>query len=212
MATPLPIHENFARVREGASIEYQLNMPGVVLPRDADRLWGSVQIGQIDAPIGISHRSDAELGDPDVAQFIVPQGAAFFETYGTNELYVIGLPVGSPLSVTVVRKDVPLASRTGRSFRCATRIETVCGGGPVNFAAPFLPADPQRRRAYVRIDSPFGAVALNPSDPGVNFQTVAPFFPGYAVVEGTEALWFRDFGTGPTNAWWIVDREVSAED
>jgi hypothetical protein len=56
----------------------------------------------------------------------------------------------------------------------------------------------------------FGALTTAAEAPSFDFMTTAPFFPGYSVIEGTEELRWLDFSTGPTNAGFIRDREVSA--
>lgn len=205
------IPEVFYRKTKMVSIEYQLTQSLKILGEDPSRLWASFISGQISVDVAVSTNPYAEIGDPDTCVFLAAQGAVFFETYGSNPLYVIGLPIGTPVAITTVTKQPKSMYPVARSYRPSTRIETTCGGGPMVFDsgfAPLLPADPARRRTHVKIDSAFAAIGDGVD--AANFMPIAPFFPGYAVVEGTEALAFVDFATGPTNAWYIQDREVSA--
>lgn len=205
------VPEVFYRRTKMLSIQYQLTLPMKALTQDPNRLWASFVTSQLAVDVAVSTNPRAQVGDPDTCVFLAAQGAVFFETYGQNELYIIGLPVGTSVAITTCCKNPRASYPTGRSYRNAMRTETICGGGPITFSggfAPLLPADSARRRAHVKIDSAFGA--LSDGVDGANFMSIVPNFPGYAVVEGTEALHFTNFGTGPANAWWIVDREVSA--
>lgn len=208
------IPEVFYRRTRAVSIAYQIAMPAKLLENNPQRLWASVVCGVFDVPVAISTNPTAEIGDPDTCVFYPDQGAIYFETYGTNELYIIGLPVGTPVAVTQTVKEPKPNVPPGRlSVRPATRIQTVTGNVDLNFAggvAPFLPEDPARRRATVRGNSVFGALVTTAEAPSFDFMPIAPFFPGYCVIEGTESLVFLDFATGPTNAGFIIDREVDA--
>lgn len=208
------IAENFLRKNILVSFEYQLTTPCKILDRDEDRLWASIQVAQAGVPMAVSTNPYAQIGDPDTCVFLPAQGALYFETYGINELYLIGLPVGTSIAISRCIKEPRQVQTRGRDVRKATRIVTSTGGGPLAAAVggsfPFLAADDARRRATVKIDSVFGALTTAGEAASFDFMSVAPFFPGYAVVEGTEELRFLDFFTGPTNAWWIVDREVAA--
>lgn len=205
------VAEAFYRKTKMVSIEYQLTRPLKIFGQDATRLWGSFITSQLAVDVAVSTNPAATIGDADTCVFLASQGAVYFETYGQNDLYVIGLPVGADVAISTCVKNPKASYVSGVSYRPAARIDTVTGGGALVFSsgfAPFLPADLARRRAHVKINSAFGALC-NGVD-AVNFMPVAPLFPGYAVVEGTEALAFADYGTGPASAWWIVDREVAA--
>ncbi len=207
------IPEVFIRRTRAVSIAYQIAMPAKLLENDPKRLWASVVCGTFDVPVAVTTNPQAEVGDPDTCVFLPGQGALYFETYGSNELYIIGLPVGTPVAISTTVKQSRLAYPSRRSVRPATRIETSCGNVDLSYAggsAPFLPADPARRRVTVKGDSVFGALTTAEAAPSFDFMTVAPFFPGYCVLEGTEELRFLDFSTGPANAGFILDREVSA--
>lgn len=207
------IPEVFRRRTRAVSIAYQLAMPAKVLESDIDRLWASVVCGQFDVPVAVTTNPLAQIGDPDTCVFLPGQGAVFFETYGTNELYIIGLPVGTPVAICTVQKEKRLSVPTGRSVRCATRCQTVTGNVDLTYAggkAAFLPEDNDRSRIMVKGDTAFGALSTIEAAPTFDFMPLAPFFPGYCVLEGTEELVFLDFATGPTNAGYIMDRQVSA--
>lgn len=208
------IAENFYRRSELISFEYQLETPCKVLADNDSRLWASIQVDQSGVPMGVTTNPFAQLGDSDVCMFFPAQGACYFETYGSNELYILGLPVGTSIAISSCFKEPKLVQSRGRDVRKATRIKTTCGGGVLGAAVggsfPFLPADVTRRRAHVKGDSVFGALTTAAEALSSDFMPLAPFFPGYVVVEGTEELRFLNFGTGPTSAWWIVDSEVPA--
>lgn len=208
------IPEVFVRRTRAVSIAYQLAMPVKILENDAKRLWASVVCGQFDVPVAVTTNPQAEIGDPDTCVFPVGQGAVFFETYGSNEVYILGLPIGTPVAISTVVKESKLKFPGGRrSMRQATRVETTCGNSNLVFAsgsAPFLAADPTRRRVTAKGNTAFGALTTAAAAATFDFMPLAPFFPGYAVIEGTEELRFLDFATGPTNAGWIMDREVAA--
>lgn len=210
------IPESFRRKRLGSAIEFQLDSPSLVVPRNNGTFWTAVQFGQTVADIGISTNPYAELGDPDVAVFLASQGAAYFEVHAesgimANDLFVIGLPAGVPVSVTEVRKERAVHLRAGRSVRPAFAYETTCHAIPLNFSggtALVLPEDPQRRRVTFKANSAFTALSTTPET--FDFQGFGPFFPGYCVIEGTEAVYALDFGLGPDTVWAIVTREVEA--
>lgn len=205
------IAEVFYRKTKMVSIEYQLTQSLKILGEDPTRMWASFVTSQLAVDVAVSTNPNAAVGDPDTCVFLAAQGAVFFETYGSNPLYVIGLPIGTDVAITTVTKQPKSMYPVALSCRPSTRVETTCGGGPLVFAsgfAPLLPADNDRRRAHIKIDSAFGAIGDGVV--AAEFMPIAPNFPGYAVVEGTEALAFADFGTGPSNAWYIQDRDVSA--
>lgn len=207
------VGENFYRKTELVSFEYQLDLPCKILAENDERLWASIQIGQVVVPLGVTTNPYAQIGDPDVAVFLPAQGACYFETYGTNELYLLNLPIGTDIAISRTFKKPKAVQELGRDVQRATSIVTVCGASSIPVVgfgqfADFLPADPTRRRVTVKGDSVFAALS-DGTDPA-QFMTIAPFFPGYAVVEGTGALTFTNFGTGPTTAWWIMDIEVSS--
>lgn len=192
-----------------------------ILSDDPNRVWASFQFGEVATNLGITTDpfTPAPLfspNQPNTCYFQPGQGACYFETSGTNELYVVGgfnAGATTNICITTVVKQPKAILPAGLDCRLSTRIITECGGGAVTFAngfAPLLPADLTRRRAHVKVDNANAFSALCDGVTAANFMPVAPFFPGYAVVEGTEALAFADFGTGPTSAWWIVDREVPA--
>lgn len=208
------IPEVFLRRTKAVSIAYQLAMPAKVLENDASRLWASVVCGTFDVSVAVSANPLAEVGDPDTCVFEVGQGAVFFETYGSNEFYIIGLPIGTPVAISTVVKQPRLNQPVAkRNLRCATRIETTAGNHALTYAsgsALLLAADTSRRRITVKGNSAFGALTTAGEAASFDFMPIAPFFPGYTVIEGTEELRFLDFGTGPSNAGYILDREVSA--
>lgn len=210
--TTVTVPEQYVRKTELLSIEYQLDMPLKVLSDDPNRIWASVVGNSTATNCWVSTNPLAHIGDPDVCAFYAGQGAVFFETYGTNDLYLIGPPIGTDLAISTCVRKQPATPQLSCEQRSTTRIITDCGGGPVTFAsgfAPLLAADPTRRRAHVKVDAATGFAALCNGVDAANFMPVAPFFPGYAVVEGTQALAFANYATGPTSAWWIRDREVT---
>lgn len=212
------IKENFVRQTQTFSFSSSNGFPFQILPDDPNRLWASVLSDfSIDGEAGITANAFAKVGDPDICYMSGSQSGLSFQTYGTNALYIVGLTGSSTFAynfglTTCVKISAPVLN-LGQDCRSATRIITECGGGPVSFVsgfAPLLPVDPTRRRAYIRVDDSNAFSAVTDGVTAANFMPIVPYFPGWTVVEGTEALAFADFGTGPTSAWWIVDREVPA--
>lgn len=210
------IKENFVRQTQTFSFSTSTGFPLQILPDDPNRLWASVLSDfDNDDEVVISANAFSKVGDPDGCYMSGSQSGLGFQTYGTNALYIVGMTGGQTQNfglTTCVKIPAPVLN-LGQDSRCATRIITECGGGPVSFVsgfAPLLPADPTRRRAYIRVDNTNLFSAVTDGVVAANFMPIVPYFPGWTVVEGTEALAFADFGTGPTSAWWIVDREVPA--
>lgn len=212
---PVQIPEAYRRVRSGAAIQFQLELPAMVLPADPERLWGAVQVGTPVglASVGLSTNPYAQQGDADVALFPFAQGACYFQTGGTNALYLIGLPVGTPVAASWTCKQPPFSAPVARSVRPATRVETRTSAIPIVYSggsALLLPEDPTRLRVTVRTDAVFAALTTAEALASFDFMSIGPFFPGWATLETTEEIRLIDFSLGGTVAWVITDHVVPA--
>lgn len=184
---------------------------GLLLAHDVTRLWASVVTDALGTDAGVSTNPFAVLGDPDVCIFPVAQGVMYFETYGTNALYLIG-PGDTAISVTTAFRD-PKATYDPNP-QDSEKIIAVTGHTVIPAAVgsfqAFLPADPLRTRAFVKTDS--SLALLSDGVDSMNFMPVAPFFPGYAAVETSDAIAFSTAGGAHVdNAWWIIDRRIPVD-
>lgn len=207
------IHEGYVRRTRYVSIECQLPQPIKVLEHDPTRLWAAVICAQTTFDLGVTTNPLSALGQPDCATFLAAQGAMYFETYGTNEVYLLNLPIGTDIAITTMVRD-PKAlfiGPTGQQIFNAEKIETVTGGGAVATAVggfqAFLPADQSRTRALVKTDAAL-ALLCDGVD-ATNFMPFSPFFPGYGVVESSDAIAFSTLAGSINNAWYILDRKVA---
>lgn len=210
----VPIHEGYVRTTHYCSTQAANKGPSEILSPDVNRVWASLILGAFSTDIGISTNPHAALGDPDVCTFLPSQGAVFFETYGTNALYLIGYYVNSnaTMSITTVHRN-PKATYDPNAQN-AEKIVTSTGHTVIpaavgNFQA-FLPADPLRTRVTVKTDSTLAL--LSDGVDSMNFMPIAPFFPGYAAIETSDAIAFSTAGGAHVdNAWWIIDRRVPVD-